>query len=197
MRLKVPPVAEMPAEKLPEFPEIVEPLTVAAPPMFRMPPPAQPAPLFEMVELETERVPVASLKMPPPVLLDVLLEIATLEMVREPLLKKPPPSPVFCDPETVTPEMVKAPPAATLKILKLPLLPLISSEEIPGPVIVNEPEVEVAAISGKAAPRVIVLTLFRNNEESKIISSLDWVPLASIIACLNEPGPESDALVTV
>ena len=105
-------------------------------------------------------------------------------------------------PETVTPEMERLPPEAILKILKLrlvlPLLPLMISEEAPGPVIVSEPAPEVAAIVGSAADaKVIVLAPFVNSDEAKIISSLAEVALASVIACLNEPAPKSAVVVTV
>ena len=71
------------------------------------------------------------------------------------------------------------------------------SEEAPGPLMVSEPAPEVASMAGKAAPRAIVLTPFKNIEESKIISSLAAVALASRIACLNEPVPVSAVVVTV
>ena len=45
------------------------------------------------------------------------------------------------DPDTVTPEIKRLPPVATEKILKLPLLPLMISEEAPRPVIVRVPAV--------------------------------------------------------
>ena len=109
---------------------------------------------------------------------------------------------VVCAPETVKPEIERLPPAAILKILKLrlvlPLLPLMISEEAPGPVMVSEPAPEVAAIVGRAAnPSVMVLVRFVNSEEAKIISSFAEFELASVIACLNEPAPQSAVVVTV
>ena len=131
--------------------------------------------------------------------------ITELEMLRVPELIMAPPLPevsVVFAPETVTPEIERLPPEAILKILKLrlvlALLPLMISEEAPGPVMVSEPAPEVAKIVGRAAdPRVIVLAPFVNNEEAKIISSLAEVALAASIACLNEPAPASAVVVTV
>ena len=62
--------------------------------------------------------------------------------------------------------------------------------------MVSEPALDAAAIAGKAAPREIVLTPFKNSEEAKIMRSLVAVALASSIACLNEPAPESAVVVT-
>lgn len=76
------------------------------------------------------------------------------------------------------------------------------SEEAPGPLMVSEPAPEVAAMAGKAAPRAIVPTPFRNIEEAKIISSLAAVALASAMASLKErkasvESTESAVVVTV
>ena len=66
-------------------------------------------------------------------------------MVSVPKLLKPPPLPEVFAPETVTPEMLRLPPEAMLKILKLrpltPLSPLIVSAEAPRPVMVRVPTV--------------------------------------------------------
>ena len=98
--------------------------------------------------------------------------------------------------------MERFPPEAILKILKSrltsPLLPLIISEEAASPVIVKVPALEVAAIVGSAACRVMVVPApFVNSEEAKIITSLAEVALAASIACPNEPGPESAVVETV
>ena len=116
----VPPVAEMPAEKRDVFEEMVELVTVRIPPELRIPPPAKPAVLPEIMELLTARVPA---------------------------LKNAPPSPGTFAPVTVTPEMLRLPPEATEKTLKLPELALMVSEEAAGPVIVKEPAPEVAAMA--------------------------------------------------
>ena len=87
-----------------------------------------------------------------------------------PALLKAPPLPEVCAPETVTPEIVKSPPEAMLKILKLRAelltfvgsLPLMVREEEPRPVMVRvplvpEPTVAVAfRIVGRAEPKVMV-----------------------------------------
>ena len=140
--------------------------------------------------------------MPPPTFPPEFPEIKEFVTVRVPRLLKPAPLPVVLAPETVTPEIERLPPEAILKILKLrlvlPLLPLMTRAKAPGPVMVSEPALVVAAIVGSAPdPRVIVLTPFVNSEEAKIISSLAEVELASVIACLNEPAPESAVVVTV
>ena len=164
------------------LPEIVELVTVRSPP-FQIPPPPDP-------------------KEKPPLRLAVLPEMLELWTVRGPELLKAPPKPEVWAPETVTPEMERFPPEAMLKILKLPLLPLIISEEALGPVMVSEPALEpaleVAAIVGSTVCRVMVVPApFVNSEEAKIISSLAEVALASVIACLNEPAPASAVVVTV
>jgi len=63
--------------------------------------------------------------------------------------------------------------------------------------MVSDPALDAAAMAGKAAPRVMVLGPFKNIEDEKIISSLSAVALASIIACLREPAPESALVVTM
>lgn len=76
------------------------------------------------------------------------------------------------------------------------------SEEAPGPLMISEPALDAAAIAGKDAPRVIVLTPLKNIEEAKIISSLAAVALASAMASLKErkasvESTESAVVVTV
>ena len=71
------------------------------------------------------------------------------------------------------------------------------SEEAPGPLMVSDPTLDAAAMAGKAAPRVMVLGPFKNIEDEKTIPSLSAVALASRIACLREPAPESAVVVTV
>ena len=91
--------------------------------------------------------------------------------------------------------MERLPPEAMLKILKLPWLPLIVNEEAPCPVIVKAPALEVAAIVGSAACRVmVVMAPFVNSEEAKIISSLAEVKLAASIASLKEVTPSSETV---
>ena len=144
------------------------------------------------------RVPVQPLKMPPPLVVVELLFRMELETVRVPALLNAPPLPVVIwAPETVTPEMVRLPAALIVKILKLPWLASMVSEEAPGPVMESEPAPDVAAIVGSADPREIVLLPFVNSEAAKTISSLALVALASIIACRSEPAPKSAAVVTV
>ena len=116
----VPPVAEMPAEKRDVFEEMVELLTLRIPPELRIPPPAKPEVLPEIMELLT---------------------------VRAPALKNAPPEPATFAPVTVTPEMLRLPPEATEKTLKLPELASMVSEEAAGPVIVNEPADEASAMA--------------------------------------------------
>ena len=77
-------------------------------------------------------------------------------------------------------------------------MPLMINDEAPGPVMTSEPALLVAKIHGSAPdPRLIVLGPFVNSEEAKTISSLALVALVSVIACLNEPAPESAVVVTV
>ena len=152
------------------------------------------------VEPETLRVP--ELKMPPPANPPMLPEIKELETARVPRLFKPAPLSVVFAPETVMPEIERLPPEAILNILKLreplPLLPLMTSDEAPGPVMTSDPAMLVAAIVGSEAdPRVIVLEPFVNSEAAKTISSLALFRLESVIACLNEPAPASAVVVTV
>ena len=93
--------------------------------------------------------------------------------------------------------MERFPPEAMLKILKLPWLPLIVNEEAPCPVIVRAPALEVAAIVGSAACRVMVVPApFVNSEEAKIITSLAEVALAASIASLKEVTPSPELTVS-
>ena len=188
---------------VPVLPERVELVTVSLPEL-KMPPPLLEVVLPEIVELVTVRSPPFQIPPPPdpkekpPLRLAVLPEMLELWTVRVPELLKAPPKPEVWAPETVTPEMERFPLEAMLKILKLPLLPLMISEEALGPVMVSEPAPEVAAIVGSAADKsVIVLAPLVNSEEAKIISSLAEVALASVIACLNEPAPASAVVVIV
>ena len=78
--------------------------------------------------------------MPPPLLVAELPEMVELETVRVPeLLKAPPLLPLLMNlaPETVTPDTKRLPPEATVKMLKLPLLPLILRLLAPRPVMVT------------------------------------------------------------
>ena len=161
-----------------------------------MPPPKKPA-LPEMVELEIVRVP--PLKMPPQLPKTVLSETMELLMLRVPVLLKAPPIPpplkLLLAPETVRPDTDKFPPIAILKILKsrppFPLLPLMLILEEPGPVMARVPAVEVVKIVGSAELSVMVPVT-----PVKIILSSDDAALASIIACLREPAPESLRFIT-
>ena len=89
---------------------------------------------------------------------------------RMPWFRKAPPSELIFAPETVTPEMLRLPPEAMLKILKLRVellgfvgsLPLIVSTVAPSPLMVTvpavPPETEVLAstIVGNALASVMV-----------------------------------------
>ena len=129
-------------------------MTVRVPELL-IPPPYLPE-LLEMVELVIVAVPLALLKIPPP--LDAELpEMVELEMVRLPELLKAPPLPeVIFAPEKVTPEMVKLAPVLMVKILKLPLLASMVSEEAPRPVMVRVPEVDASKMFGNAVAKVMV-----------------------------------------
>ncbi len=172
-----------------------------------------PAPLFpvfpEMVELVTIRVP--AFQIPPPtlptlpLLVAVFPEIVELETLRMPELLKAPPLLEVLAPETVTPEIARLPPEAMSKILKLRVallafvgsLPLMVSEKAPGPVMVSEPALEVAAIVGSAACRVmVVMAPCVNSEEAKIISLLADVALAASIASLKEVTPSAELTIS-
>ena len=150
------------------------------------------AELFEMVELETMRVP-PTLKIPPPLREVVLPEIVELKTVRAPELLKAPPCPeVNIAPEAVTPEMDKFPPEAMLKILKsraeLPLSPLMVREEEPGPLMVRVPAVEAETIVGSAVAEVRVMVLSDPVPFVilKLMVSLPAVLLALSMASLRE-----------
>jgi hypothetical protein len=94
--------------------------------------------------------------------------------------------------------MVRLPAALIVKILKLPWLASMVSEEAPVPVMVSDPAEEVASMGGKADPRVIVLlTPLRKTDESKIISSFAVVALASAMASLKEIKASVESTVSV
>ena len=121
-----------------------------------------------------------------------------LEIVRVPplLLKAPPLKEIIMAPETVTPEIARFPLWEIVKILKLrptfPLSPLIVRLEEPGPVMVRAPAVEAVTIEGNEELSVMVPAT-----PVKMISSSEEAALASIIACLREPAPESLRFITV
>ena len=101
--------------------------------------------------------------------------------------------------------MVRLPPVAMLKILKLrPLLPLskplIIREEEPGPLMVSVPTVppppEAVALALKMVGNEALTLLFWESSVMvpvmlKLIMSSPAVALASIIACRRVPAPES------
>ena len=177
-----------------------------------MPPPFWVAELPEMVELETVRVP--EFQMPPPEFAE-LSEMMELETVRMPELLKAPPLPEVCAPETVTPEILRLPPEAMEKMLKLRLVlppskPLIIREEEPGPLMVRVPTVvpvpvpvpEAVAFAFKMVGSEALTVLFRELSVMvpvmlKLMMSSPGVALASIIACRRDPTPESAVLETI
>ena len=59
-------------------------------------------------------------------------------------------------PETVTPEMVRLPPELMVKILKLPWLASMVSEEAPRPLMVSVPAELVVAMLGRADARLML-----------------------------------------
>ena len=77
-------------------------------------------------------------------------------------MKAPPLPEALFAPETVTPEMLRLPPVLMVKILKLPWLASMVSEEAPRPVMVIVPAVPpvIAVLEsmmfGNAAVRVMV-----------------------------------------
>jgi len=177
--LRVPKFRMPPPEMAAEFPEIVELVRVAVlPPALKMPPPSSMgAELLFKVELERVRVPL--LLMPPPAPpVDMLPERVELVTVRMPELSKAPPLPGDFAPETVTPEMERLPPVLMVKILKPPAIPLMISEEAPGPVIA----VLALIIVGNAAVKAMVPV----TPVLKTISSLPGVVLARVMASLSE-----------
>ena len=130
------------------------------------------AELLDRVELETVRVPLAPLKMPPPSSVAELLDRVELETDRTPALLKAAPLPIVkFAPETVTPEMERLPPEAMVKIRKfrdvllglVGSLPLMMSEEAPGPVMVRAPAVPPVTIT------VLVLTMVGNADPSVMV----------------------------
>ena len=146
--------------------------------------------------------------MPPP-FVAVLPERVELDMERMPLLRKPPPEEVLLAPETVTPEMLRLPPEAMLKILKLrlplpPSKPLMVSEEALGPVMVRVPTVvpvppvpEAVALAFKIVGNAAVKAMVPVTPVLKTISSLPGVVLARVIAASRDPGPEAAVFRTV
>ncbi len=142
------------------------------------------------------RVRVPAFQMPPPLLevpAAILPEIMELEMERVPELLKAPPLIKEFAPETVTPEMLKSALRSMVKILKPPAVPLIVSEEAPGPVMVTVPAVPpviavlASMILGNAAARVMVAAPPENKEEAKLMVSLPAVLLARSMASRRVP----------
>ena len=78
-----------------------------------------------------------------------------------PELLNAPPSPLNCAPETVTPEIKKLPPVSIEKILKLPLLASMISEETPRPLMVTVPAVPV--------PTIVLASTMLGNAELKVM----------------------------
>ena len=66
----------------------------------------------------------------------------------------------------------------------------------PRPLTVRVPAVLVSAMLGRAEARVMVKGLLPEPKE-KSMMSLPAVALASAIACLSDPVPESELLTTV
>jgi len=102
------------------------------------------------------RVALPWLRMPPPLLDAELPERVELVTVRVPLFLKAPPLPKVFAPVTVTPETERLLPVLMVKILKLPWLASMVSEEARRPVIVSVPAVLVVSMLGRAAARVMV-----------------------------------------
>ena len=120
-----------------------------------MPPPKYLLVFPEIVELETESA-VPMLKMPAPLTAEFPV-IVDEEIASDPEFLKAPPLPeVKFAPETVDPKRKRLPPVSISKMLKLPLLPLMISEDAPKPLIVNPPAVEDLAIEGSEEVREIV-----------------------------------------
>jgi hypothetical protein len=132
-----------------------------------------------------------------------------LETVRLPALLNAPPEPeVLFAPETVTPEIVRSPPVAMLKMLKsraeliMPeesSRPLIIREEEPGPLMVSVPTVvpvpvpvpEAIALASKMVGNEAMTVLFWESRVIvpvmlKLMMSSPGVALASIMASLKE-----------
>ena len=114
----------------------------------------------------------------------------------------------ICAPETVTPEMLRSPPVAMVKMLKLRVellgfvgsLPLMVRVEAPGPVMVTVPAVPPPVIGvlalimvGSVAAKVMVPV----SPVLKTISSLPGVMLAWVIAASRDPAPEAAVFRTV
>ena len=140
--------------------------------------------------------------MPPPLCDAELPEIVELVTVRVPELLKAPPLLMLFAPETVTPEMVKLPPVSMVKIRKpprLPLLPLMVSEEALGPVMVTVPAVPpvIAVLASMMAGNAAVKAMVPVTPVLKTISSLPGVVLARVIAASRDPAPEAAVFRTV
>jgi hypothetical protein len=92
-----------------------------------------------------------------------LPDITDEEIARVPKLLNAPPLPeVKFAPEEVTPEMNRLPREFILKMLKLPLLPLIVSEEAPRPLMMTLPA-KLPLIS------VVVLIIFGSEEVREMV----------------------------
>jgi len=99
--------------------------------------------------------------MPPP-WFAAFPEMVELVMERVPRLLKAPPLPAdLFAPVTVTPEMVRLPPVSMVKILKLPWLASMVSEEAPRPVMVTVPAVP--------APTTVLASMMFGNAEAKVM----------------------------
>ena len=99
--------------------------------------------------------------MPPPDCPAELPERVELETVRVPELLKAPPLPEVFAPVIVTPETVKSAPVSMVKILKLPWLASIISEEAPRPLMVTVPAVP--------APTTVLESTMLGNAELKVM----------------------------
>lgn len=134
-----------------------------------IPPPKLELVFPDMVELEIVReVPI--LKIPAPLTAE-FPDMVELEIARVPELLKAPPLPFKLAPETVTPAIERLPPVLMLKMLKLPLLPLMLRVFAPGPVMVRVPAVEASAIAGSGLEREILADPLVNRDEAKTMVS--------------------------
>jgi len=140
--------------------------------------------------------------MPPPPLVAELPEIVELVTVRTPALLNAPPLLLNFAPETVTPEMLRLPPEAMLKILKLRVelmvpeessKPLMVSEEEPGPVMARVPlgAPLIKAVASKMVGSEALTVLLRESSvivpvTLKLMMSSPAVALAKLIASLSE-----------
>ena len=85
------------------------------------------------------------------------------------------------------------PPEAMVKILKPPAVPLMISEEAPGPVIVTVPAVPpvIIVVASMMFGNAAVKAMVPVTPVLKTISSLPGVVLARVIAASRDPGPEA------